>query len=379
MKLYKQYPIASDRMGMLWALNGIDDACIIEFGPAGTTHFSIEGLMQFGADIKAKTFTTHLDEHDVTFGDEDRIIEAIKEVDEIEKPKYIFVLGSSITSIIGIDLESVKYQIQEQVNAKIIILPDCDFKSDYRKGVEDTLLLLVKEIVEKQIVKEKEHYFNLIGIGIHDFNFSSDLCEIKRIMMKYFNLKLNTTFMLHTNIKEIEDATKACINIVIRKEGLKAAQELKEKYNQPYIYIAPYGVKATSKMIDEVSSVINIEPNKCIDKDIDELIYKENVLKRRINALPCKTIKIKSNDSVNKFIEQYLLELGFIIGKNEREHIIIFSNGIDLLNNDKVIQIDNPSFNQDSSYPYTPYMGYRGTHYLLQIINNKITKSRFKI
>ena len=132
MKLYKDYPIASDRMGMLWALNGINDACIIEFGPAGTTHFSIEGLMQFDVDISAKTFTTHLDEHDVTFGNEDRLIDAIIEIDAIEKPKYVFVLGSSITSIIGVDLQSIKLQVQDQIDSEIIILPDCDFQNHFR-------------------------------------------------------------------------------------------------------------------------------------------------------------------------------------------------------------------------------------------------------
>ncbi len=155
MKLYRNYPIASDRMGMLWAINGIKDACIIEFGPAGTTHFSIEGLMQFGTIIHAKTFTTHLDEHDVTFGNDERLINALLEIDDVEKPKYIFVLGSSITSIIGIDLEGVINQVQEDMNSQIILLPDCDFQSNFRYGVGVALTTLVREITLQMPQQEK--------------------------------------------------------------------------------------------------------------------------------------------------------------------------------------------------------------------------------
>lgn len=375
MKLFKQYPIASDRMGMIWTLNGIDDACIIEFGPAGTTHFSIEGLMQFGVDIKAKTFTTHLDEHDVTFGDEERLIEAIKEVDEIEKPKYIFVLGSSITSIIGIDLESVKFQIQDEVQSKIIILPDCDFQSDFRRGIEDTLLLLVKEISQRQEAKEKEKMYNIIGIGIHDYNQASDVHEIKRMMKECFGFDLNTTFMLGTTTKEIENASRATLNIVVRKEGLKAAEELKRVYNQPYIYVAPYGIEATSNMIKDIGRILDLRP--VIKDEIEKINLKEVSMRRRIQALANRTIKIKSNDSATYFLEEYLVSLGFEINK-DKEPIIIFSNGVDVLDDRKTIQIEHPSFGQEFTYPYTPLMGFRGADYFLQVLSNKITEINYK-
>ena len=149
MKLHRDFPLPSDRMGMLWALNGIDDACIVEFGPAGTTHFAIEGLMQFGVETNTKTFTTHIDDHDVTFGSENRLINALKEVDKTEQPKYIFVFGSSITSIIGIDMGNIKLQLQHELNAELIVFPDCDFQSDFVEGVKVANEILVKQLVSK--------------------------------------------------------------------------------------------------------------------------------------------------------------------------------------------------------------------------------------
>lgn len=49
MNLYRYFPVPSDRMGTLWTLGSIKDAYIVEFGPAGTTHFYIEGFMQLNA------------------------------------------------------------------------------------------------------------------------------------------------------------------------------------------------------------------------------------------------------------------------------------------------------------------------------------------
>lgn len=374
MKLYRNYPVASDRMGMIWALNGINDACIIEFGPAGTTHFSIEGLMQFGVNIEAKTFTTHLDEHDVTFGNEDRIIDAILEIDAIEKPKYIFVVGSSITSIIGIDLESVKYQVQDEVESKIIVLPDCDFQSEFTKGIEDVLTILIKEITLHQPNIEKKPYYNILGLGIHDYNQSSDLHEIKRLMKNYFGLELGTTFILNTTLKDIKEASKSIINIVIHKEGEKAAKLLQKTYNQPYVELIPYGVQGTKKWIEQIGESLNMEINNNIFiEEINKIIYKENMLKRRIAKLDNKKIIISDASPRYNYLSTYLTYLGFEIVKEFHEPLLRFTNGIEALHSRDVIQITHPSFNQESDYPHTPMIGYRGAYYLIQVINNKLT------
>ncbi|GKX27531.1 hypothetical protein SH1V18_00110 [Vallitalea longa] len=374
MKLYRDNPIASDRMGILWALNGIEDAVIIEFGPAGTTHFSIEGLMQFGIDIKAKTFTTHMDEHDVTFGNEDRIIDAIIEVDLIEKPKYLFVIGSSITSIIGIDLESVRLQVQDKIRSKIILLPDCDFQNDYRYGVEMTLKILVDEVVKNAPVLEKSQYYNILGLGIYDYNRSSDLYEIRRLMKDNFSLELATTFMLDTNLESIEQASRAMINIVIHEEGIAAAEILREQYNQPYICVTPYGIKGTKKWLKCIGDLLNISYNSTDNNELELIAYKESDLKRRISKLDNNRVYINNNIH-NKCLEDYLSDLGFKKTNDNKKSIINFSDGIEALKKPNVIQINYPSFGQENGYQYTPYMGYRGAHYLAQKIYNTITKA----
>ena len=107
MQLCKYYPVANDRMGSIWTLCSIKDTCIIEFGPAGTTHYAVEGIGSLNAGEGSRIYSTHMDQSDVTFGKYDRLEKAILEVDENIKPRYIFVMASSISSIIGADIESV--------------------------------------------------------------------------------------------------------------------------------------------------------------------------------------------------------------------------------------------------------------------------------
>ncbi|MBP3886575.1 MAG: hypothetical protein J6F30_02810 [Cellulosilyticum sp.] len=112
MEMYKYMPLPSGRRGLLWTLASIQDACILEFGPAGTTHYAVEGIGSLNAAEGAKVYSTHMEEKDVTFGKMDTLEKAIVELDENVAPKYIFVMASSIASIIGADVKATCEALQ---------------------------------------------------------------------------------------------------------------------------------------------------------------------------------------------------------------------------------------------------------------------------
>ena len=171
MQLCKYYPIANDRMGAIWTLASIKGACVIEFGPAGTTHYAIEGIGSLNGKHEANIYSTHMDQSDVTFGKYDRLEQAIMEVDENIKPKYIFVMASSISSIIGADVESVCFELESKVSAQLIPITTGGLKHHYHIGVEQTLLLLVKNLV-KPAQKDPMKY-NILGFTMDRYNYLS--------------------------------------------------------------------------------------------------------------------------------------------------------------------------------------------------------------
>jgi len=77
------------------------------------------------------------------------------------------------------------------------------------------------------------------------FNFLSDGEEIRSIMKECFDFDINPVFTAYTSIDEIEKATEAQINIVLRG-GIKAAKTLQKEYSMDYYYGRPYGLEGTT-------------------------------------------------------------------------------------------------------------------------------------
>ncbi|MFR3566970.1 MAG: nitrogenase component 1 [Paraclostridium sordellii] len=400
MEAYKYFPVANDRMGIIWTLSSIKDACIVEFGPAGTTHYAIEGIGSLNGEDEAKVYSTHMDQSDVTFGKYERLEKAIVEIDKNISPKYIFVMASSISSIIGADIISVCDTLKDLTNAKLIPITTGGLKDDYNTGVEYTLELLACEIVKDNNIDKSK--YNILGANIDKYNYLSDVKEVERIMNDLFDKKLNTTFTANTSIYEIEEASKASLNIVIRKEALKAAEYMKEKYNIPYIYNNLYGLKNTIKFIESI-------------KEIDGYILNEERYNEEINFVKKNMFGIKRKfyfydetkdcavfgdyDTVIG-ISDMLNEFGFNVDRKEilyktncededvlistseldrmkylkdKELLMLLGDGpsLDMVHNSKLdLQVSNPNLEKINIYPYTPFVGFRGCLYIIEKILN---------
>ena len=60
MSLCRYLPVPSDRMGIIWSLLSVKDSIILEYGPAGTTHFSMGFYGTLGVDWQQRLVTTHM-------------------------------------------------------------------------------------------------------------------------------------------------------------------------------------------------------------------------------------------------------------------------------------------------------------------------------
>lgn len=398
MQVCKYFPVANDRMGTIWTLASIEGACLIEFGPAGTTHYGIEAIGSLNGEERAKIYSTHMDQSDVTFGKYDRVENAIIEVDENIKPKYIFVMASSISSIIGADIKSVCRVLKDKVNAKLIPITTGGLKEDYNVGIENTLKLLVKEITKENEIDINK--YNIIGSNIDKYNFLSDTYEIKRIMKDLFNKEANTIFTSDTSVEDIENASKASLNIVIRKEGLKVAQYMEEKYNIPYVYKSLYGLQNTIDFVNAIDAIDGYELNKEVfDKEVKTVKSNMFSVKRKFFFYKeSKKCSVFGDYDTVKGISDMICELGLELDRQEVLHKIdtdeflsscseldrikylrntkllgLFGDGpsLDMESNTIIkLQVSNPNLDKINIYPYTPYVGFRGCMYFIERILN---------
>jgi nitrogenase molybdenum-cofactor synthesis protein NifE len=400
MEVYKYFPVANDRMGIIWTLSSIKDACVIEFGPAGTTHYAVEGIGSLNGEDEAKIYSTHMDQSDVTFGKYDRLEKAIVEIDKNVSPKYIFVMASSISSIIGADILSVCDMLKDITNAKLIPITTGGLKDDYNVGVEDALEMLVTEIVKD---KDKDiNKYNILGFNIDKYNYLSDAKEVERIMKELFDKELNTIFTTDSSIENIENAAKASLNIVVRKEALKAAEYMKEKYNIPYVYKNLYGLKNTIKFIEAIKEIDGYELNEeKYNEEIDFVKKSMFGIKRKFYFYEeTKDCAVFGDYDTVMGMSDMLNELGLNVDRKEilykttcedtdvlistseldrmkylkeKELLILLGDGpsIDMNHNSKLdLQVSNPNLEKINIYPYTPFIGFRGCVYIIENILN---------
>ncbi|WP_202709502.1 nitrogenase component 1 [Sporosalibacterium faouarense] len=289
MGLYKYTPEPSGRMGLLWTLGTIDEAAILEFGSMGHMIYGERFLKQTGIINRSKLFSTHIDEKDIALGITKRIDNAIAKIVEDKKIKAIFLLPSSIPETIGVDLDAICEELQAKYkDLKILSFRRGGFHDKLNHGIEEAIFKLAKNIA-LPIKKTEKKSFNIIGSCCDLSRYRSDVREIKRMLKGAFDINPICTLSSEASISDIEKMGSTHINIVIRREGIKAGEELADRFNTPYIYCRPYGYNETEKWLKEISKIIDIPINKeFLQNELNEGKYGYNYCKQIVSFRPLK-------------------------------------------------------------------------------------------
>ncbi len=261
MSLCRFYPTPSDRMAIIWSLMPIEDAIVLEYGPAGTTHFGGGLYSSLGLELGRSLFTTHISEDDVIMGDVSRLENAILEIDEAYHPKIIFVVAAAVIAVIGTDVAGVCHYMQEKVNARLISFEEGGFRGDYTAGLRSVYRMLARDVVKETDTNtdKKEKTYNIIGASAGSYRVRSDVWEIQNLMREAFGYECGCVMGLECSVDEIEKMGEAELNLVIRSEALEAAEILKNKCGTDFYYGTPYGYTGTLNWLTEISKLIGKE------------------------------------------------------------------------------------------------------------------------
>ena len=148
MALIRNFPVPSDRMAIISTLLNIEDAVVLEYGPEGTTHFSMNFFNKLGQDYPDRLFTTGVDDSDIIMGSTEHLERGILELDALYSPKAIFVLTSSVTSIIGTDIAGICDSLQSKVQSRLIPVNTSGLGADYSAGLRKIYLQLAELFVQ---------------------------------------------------------------------------------------------------------------------------------------------------------------------------------------------------------------------------------------
>ncbi len=418
MSLYRYYPPASDRMGTLWTLCSIRDAYIVEYGPSGNTSFAAVGLSSLNTRPSADIFTTHINENDIALGRIDDLTAAVTEVDGQYGPKNIFILASSLVAVTGTDIAGICREMQPRVNARLIPADRGGYIGDHTYGVRTTLKLLCSDVVE-DVSSDRGGVttYNIIGSQVDYYNYRSDLREMKRLIREYFGFECNAVLTAESTMNEIYQAGKADFNVVMRSEGLDAAEVLQNRFGTPHVFGRPYGVGATVDFLNAVSETAKRSyDGDRLRKEIGECKKALFELRQHIKRQRLRWMVSGGYDLV-RGIKALLREMEFedvfqivnhkLKGKkyagyndainqlkvnpSEKEIIkdisafrpnVVLGDAalLDMTSHDECAyryQISNPNHRQFRFYDGAPFIGFGGVKYLSEVFCNMIETDQF--
>lgn len=220
-------------LGAMLTVKEIEDSVMLVVGPDECGLYtkmatSTGGMKPKGCEI----FSVVLEQHDVTFGCQEKLDEAIEELMEEYTPKAVYLVTTCVVEVIGDDIESMAEGYSDRYGLPFIVVHAENFKTDdHLPGIEHTLDVSL-EIMQKQ---EQEDCVNVLGLRLGDF----EKTEVFRVLTKV-GTKTHMNLPGKTTVDMIRTAPKAKCNIVVHPVGLPLAKKMEKDFGVPYVIFERY-------------------------------------------------------------------------------------------------------------------------------------------
>ncbi len=229
------------------------------------------GYLGAGYCSGQSTPTSGITESEIVFGGFDRLVEQIKNTEELIDASLFVVVTGCMTEMIGDDVQGAVSECQD-LETPVIAISTPSFQGDAYRGYELVLEGIFNRFLRRSDAKD-DKLVNLFGlIPGYDPLFRGNLEELKRILQR-IGLRVNTFFTPDQSFENIRAFPRAALNIVFsRIYGVEFAKNAEQKHGIPY-YITdlPIGPEATDRFLREVGEQLELDPEL-----IEEVIREEN-------------------------------------------------------------------------------------------------------
>jgi nitrogenase molybdenum-iron protein alpha/beta subunit len=247
-----EIPRATCRLfGTIRAIGTIRNSAILVHGPRGCV-YHINYILGMRGDRPSRITTTALDEHDVVFGAERKLTEAIETLDRELSPDVIFVLSCCASGIIGEDVEGASRDARTR--ARVVSLSGGGFEGDHRTGTRETLACLA-EVLVRDDTEVIPRSVNLVGL----LRSGPDLAELKRLLASA-GVQVTGVLTAGATLPELEGLGRAALNVVLcETTGRDAAMVLERRCGTPWIAVEfPIGREGTQRFVAAITSSFGI-------------------------------------------------------------------------------------------------------------------------
>ncbi len=249
-------PIAPDYSGAASALFDLGGIVVMHDASGCTGNYTgFDEPRWMGS--RSAVYCSGLRRMDAIMGNDQKFIDGALAAAKDLNPTMIAYLGSPVPMVIGIDLDGMASETEEESGIPSFGI-NTTGQNYYDKGASDTFLKLIKRFTKKPAravtssaeqpsanlpgghAAENKKRANVLGLLSIDMGNEKNPDEIcKKIEDAGFEIQAR--FAMGLSIEQIEHAADVDLNIVTARCGLDAAQYMEKRYGIPYICGAPVG------------------------------------------------------------------------------------------------------------------------------------------
>ena len=233
----------------------VTDVAHLVHGPIGCLGNSWEtrGSLSSGPALHRRAFTTALGEHDVIFGGEDRLRDAILDVGRRFRPAAVFVYLTCVPGLIGDDVEAVCRQAAAELGLPVVPVLAAGFVGTKNAGNRlGGSALLTHVIGTAEPAYTTAYDVNLIG----EYNIAGELWQVLPLLDR-LGIRVLSKISGDARYAELTWAHRAKASMVVCSRALLSlAADLQARYGVPWFEGSFYGVRATSESLRGFAKVL---------------------------------------------------------------------------------------------------------------------------
>lgn len=184
------------------------------------------------SELEDRFYRLPLQEKEIVLGSADKIL--CKELDELlgsmkpeERPKVVTVTGTCIDALLHTDFQRVRKMLKEKYDCRMGEMPMFAIFAENTKNHGDILMEGLYSVIKPS--EKKEKIVNIIGRSKkaeHNTDFYTLLEGAGYQIQQIHECK---------TLEDYDNLGKACLNVIVNKHSIYAAELMKKKLGIPYV------------------------------------------------------------------------------------------------------------------------------------------------
>ncbi|MDO4501692.1 MAG: nitrogenase component 1 [Coriobacteriia bacterium] len=228
-----------DFSGAAVALYDLPCTCLV-LDPKGCTmdYLEVEDprLPEPYLDVRS----ARMDDVDVTLCDCSRLLRIAKDAVEQSRPAFLAVIGSTVSSIIGMDVDMTAQELEEQLGLPVVGV-DADGFTSYAQGIHLATRAVIERFGQEQDERKPVNgpvAVNVLGMTPLDFASPADADAI-RCAVEACGFAVNSMLSYGCTLDDVRRAPQAQLNLAVTSAGYQTARWMQQRYGIPFATCCP--------------------------------------------------------------------------------------------------------------------------------------------